>query len=81
MTSWMRRNATKRVVYATLGLALAAQGAIALAQGRVSYSNYWGGRVFPPFAIVLGLAGIGLAVFNPAFLKRSPERRRRRGRR
>jgi hypothetical protein len=30
-------------------------GVVTLCEGRLSYHNYWGGSVFAPFAIVIGL--------------------------
>ena len=64
MANWMRRHlpTTRRVVYVTMGVVLIAEGATALLRGSVSYPNYWGGKVFPPLAIVLGLASVGFAV-------------------
>jgi hypothetical protein len=41
------------------------QGVVALAAGRPSYANYWGGAVFPPVAIALGLGAIALAWWLP----------------
>ena len=77
MANWMRRHlpTTRRVVYATMGAVLIAQGSTALARGRVDYPNYWGGKVFPPLAIVLGLASVGFAVADP-FRRRSGRNRR-----
>ena len=77
MANWMRRHlpTTRRVVYATMGVVLIAQGATALLRGSVSYPNYWGGKVFPPLAIVLGLASVGFAVADP-FRRRSGRNRR-----
>lgn len=75
----MRRHlpTTRRVVYATMGAVLIAQGSMALSRGRVAYPNYWGGKVFPPLAIVLGLASVGFAMADP--FRRRPSRRDHRG--
>jgi hypothetical protein len=29
-----------------------------LLQGKLQYSNYWGGAVFAPFAVLIGVLGI-----------------------
>jgi hypothetical protein len=46
-------------------LILILQGSAALYMGRPYYRNYWGGPVFPPAAIVIGLLGLWIVVKNP----------------
>jgi hypothetical protein len=58
------------VVFALMGLLLLAQGVVNLWQGRHSYENYWGGKVFAPFAIVLGTMTLVVVVFGWDLLPR-----------
>jgi len=45
---------------ASSGLILA--GVAALQSGRLHYPNYWGGPVFAPLAIVIGVLGLILVI-------------------
>lgn len=75
MLRWMRGDGLKRATFVALGLLLAFQGVSAMLRGESGYRNYWGGLVFPPVAIGLGL----LLVF--ATLRRGLWSRERGGRR
>jgi hypothetical protein len=44
-----------RQFFAILGLMFIGLGAFPLLQGRSHYQNYWGGAVFAPFALFVGL--------------------------
>lgn len=46
------------------GLFLVIRGMLALLGGRASSQNYWGGLVFAPFGMVLGLLLAIIAVFR-----------------
>ena len=60
MLAAFRGRLIRRVVLLAIAGVLVLGGALAVAEGRPSYDNYWGGKVFPPLAIVIG---IGAAVF------------------
>jgi hypothetical protein len=47
-----------------VGLSLILAGLQALCSGRLHYQNYWGGSVFAPFAIALGLAVLIMLVIK-----------------
>ena len=51
-----------RVMLFLIGLLLLGGGARALVGDRLFYGNYWGGPVFAPLAIVLGLFALVLLV-------------------
>lgn len=51
-----------RAFFGVIGIVLLAQGATALTEGEAGFKNYWGGFVSAPFAIIMGLAMIGLAL-------------------
>lgn len=44
----------KRVALGFVGLMVFATGVLSLMAGRLHYSNYWGGAVFAPYAIIVG---------------------------
>lgn len=44
------------LVSVTLGLTVVLLGVGALSRGDLHYPNYWGGAVFAPFAIAIGVA-------------------------
>jgi hypothetical protein len=52
-----------RKVYFFGGCLIALWGVGTLIAGRLHYANYYGGMVFAPFAAVIGLTMIGIAVF------------------
>lgn len=70
MLRWMRRRLAvlKRLIPGVGGVILIAQGASAIRRGDAAYQNYWGGQVFPPLAVLLGLCLLGFAMFWPAAL-------------
>lgn len=39
-----------------IGLAVVIMGIATLGRGQLHYQNYWGGEVFAPFAIIIGVA-------------------------
>jgi len=48
--------------------------------GDLHYRNYWGGLVFGPFAILIGLFPLVLVVFKWKTLNGSPPNKKHRGR-
>lgn len=53
-----------RLVMLLLGLVPITFGISVILKGQYFYSNYWGGVVFGPFAIVVGLIIIFIALFS-----------------
>jgi hypothetical protein len=51
-----------RFGFSLMGLMFIAMGERSLLRGRTHYENYWGGAVFAPFAIFIGLLML-IAVF------------------
>jgi hypothetical protein len=49
-------------------------GAATLYRGLLGWHNYWGGFVFAPFAIIVGLLMIAAAFKRPSKRKRSKDR-------
>jgi hypothetical protein len=45
----------------SIGIAVVLMGVATFGRGRLHYENYWGGQVFAPFAVVIGVA---FAVFG-----------------
>jgi hypothetical protein len=71
MLRWMARHqgGLIRLILGFFGLLLVFQGAAALWLGQIGTRNYWGGLVFPPFAILLGLVLLGGSVKGSTVLK------------
>lgn len=69
-----------RVVAGFLGLAAIGLGMSSmLRRGDLFYTNWWGGLVFAPLAVIFGLFIIGCAFFKPSWLAapRNPDHRKR----
>lgn len=67
-----------RIVAGLAGLAMISLGvAPILKQGDIFYTNWFGGLVFSPLAIIFGLFTIGCAVFKPSWLSARGEAVRR----
>jgi Flp pilus assembly protein TadB len=67
------RRDRQRLVIATIFAAiLIIGGCVTLYRGSLGWTNYWGGLVFAPFAIV-----VGLLVFVAVFKKPAQRRRGR----
>ena len=56
-----------------LSLLLISGAVYTLVGGRVAYHNYWGGTIYAPVAILIGLAALLLALF-PRRASRLPTR-------
>lgn len=59
-----------RVLLLVAGGLLLSGGIGTLGKGSLHYSNYWGGAVFAPFAIVLGIACWLVLLWNPDALNK-----------
>jgi hypothetical protein len=51
-----------RIALTFVGLSLVLTGAAALRTGRLHYQNYWGGSVFAPLAIVVGITALVVVI-------------------
>jgi len=51
-----------RIALMFVGLSSVLTGAAALQSGRLHYQNYWGGFVFAPLAIVVGLVALVMVI-------------------
>ena len=68
-----------RVVAGFTGLAAVGFGiSTLLRRGEMFYTNWWGGLVFAPLAVILVLFIIGCALFKPSWLAapRDPSHRK-----
>jgi len=59
-----------RTLASVLAVFLILYGVAQITGGRVSYENYWGGLVFAPFTIVLGILLLYIALFRFDRLRR-----------
>ena len=66
-----------RFVAGLAGAAMIAMGVASVLHGGVSYENWFGGLVFAPFAILLGVFTVFCALFKPRWLSTSPTGRTR----
>src|SRR5262245_15730615 len=64
----------QRVAFALVGLAPILLGGVPLFRGDLFYSNYWGGLVFGPCAILIGTCWLYVAVFRWRKFLEPPER-------
>jgi fatty acid desaturase len=53
-----------RLRIAFTGAMLVCFGLGSLSRGRLLYANWWGGMVFAPFALAIGLMVLGIAVYG-----------------
>jgi hypothetical protein len=68
-----------RIVAALAGLAMTCLGVAPLVRrGDMFYTNWFGGLVFVPFAIIFGVFTIGCALFKPHWLAATRKTLRRR---
>lgn len=67
---------TGRATLLVFGAILVIGGAGTLHEGGFHYSNYWGGAVFAPFAIVIGIALWLILAWNWNTLDKRPPRLR-----
>ena len=78
MLAERKRRTITRVSLAAMGLFVGALGSLSLAGGGIGYRNYWGGFVFGPFAIAIGLLSVVVAVRYPQVHEKLAGRRSRR---
>ena len=64
----------QQITFALISLTVILLGAAPLFRGDFFYSNYWGGLVFGPLAILIGLCGVCVAVFRWRKFLEPPER-------
>ena len=69
-----------RLVAGLAGFTMIALGTGPLVRGEIAYSNWFGGMVFAPFAVLFGILTIYCAIFKPNWLavKRAGRTDRRR---
>ena len=70
----LRSERLGRAIFVLVALSLIVAGARPLLIGGLFYSNYWGGPVFGPLAIAVGVFCLYLAAFRWRKLVQSPER-------
>lgn len=70
----LRSDRLARAIFALVALSLVLAGARPLLKGDLFFSNYWGGPVFGPLAIVIGVFCLYLVVFRWRKLAARPER-------
>jgi hypothetical protein len=65
-----RRRSVERAVALVISAGLLLDGIRAILRNPLwLYSNYFGGAVFGPFAVLLGAFGLYLAIFRPESLE------------
>lgn len=47
-----------------MGVLILCFGVATLMKGKLQYPNYWGGPVFAPFAILVGVLGIFVGIVS-----------------
>lgn len=52
----------QQVAFAGIGIVIIILGGSTLAGQQLHYSNWWGGAVFAPFALAVGLSAVVVAV-------------------
>jgi hypothetical protein len=63
--SLIRSGRKARFTLASISLTILTLGAGTLVRGGLEYQNWWGGTVFAPFAILIGMGGLLIAMFAP----------------
>lgn len=67
------RHNLYRLVFVFLSLVLVITGVKYMAEGSIGWSNYWGGLVFPPFAVLVGLLLLYVGMFRWERLIKAPK--------
>jgi hypothetical protein len=70
----LRSERLGRVIFTLVALSLILAGILALLKGDLFYGYYWGGPVFAPLAIAIGVFCLYLSVFRWRTLAQRPER-------
>jgi len=71
MLNRKRQGALRRWGGVGISLMLAIPAARVIWAGSPGYRNYWGGLVFAPLALVVGIVLLAVALFRPRLLDRS----------
>ena len=74
MITGQGRKLLGRVTLAFLSTSLVLLGILALRRGFLLHGNYWGGLVFVPAVLVVGLLGLYIAMFRWHVFTRPRER-------
>jgi hypothetical protein len=74
----LRSQRGRRIVFAFISLFLIALGVGTLLNHRLEYLNYWGGMVFAPFAILIGVMLFFIVLFRPRSFDETDEQKHRR---
>src|SRR4029450_6315092 len=69
----LRSERLGRVIFVLAALSLIGAGARSLLTGDLFYSNYWGGPVFGPLAIAIGVFCLYLAALHWRDIAHRPE--------
>jgi hypothetical protein len=67
-----------RVAFALFCFLIFMFGVSTLFQGNMGYRNWWGGVVFAPFAILIGVLGLFIAEFRPKLFSGTDTKTKRR---
>jgi uncharacterized membrane protein HdeD (DUF308 family) len=59
-----------RALFSVFGLVIISAGVVSLRHGDSSYQNWWGGVVFAPLGIILGVLFILGAIFKPGIFRK-----------
>ena len=60
------RRKANRIAVVIAGSILIITGIISIITGQLQYTNYWGGLVFAPVAILAGILAIYIAIYRPS---------------
>ena len=63
----VERRPAARLVLALAAVLLLGAGSLTLALGKLHYPNHWGGQVFAPFAVAIGLIALVGAIRGKPF--------------
>jgi hypothetical protein len=66
------RHKIERLSLIVFSIILISTGVVHIIRGSMGWKNYWGGLVFPPFAVVFGLLLIYVGLFRWRKLHETP---------
>jgi hypothetical protein len=69
MLNYDPKKTMYRVIFMLAGLSFIGLGVGSIQHGNVTYYNSWGGLVFAPFAILVGVGFILAAIFKPSIFR------------
>jgi hypothetical protein len=73
MLSEKKRESIGKVFLILISIILILFGIGKLLKGDLNYSNYWGGVVFAPIAIIIGIILIFVVLFSKNLIKNNQE--------